>query len=810
MYIFQVSLIWILLFLVWYFGLKTLTFFNYNRIFLIGSILSGLLIPLLAPLVVIDKPVVYQVMLGDPTYIEIFYNPVTSSEKADWFGIITTTSWFIYLAGCLFMALRLLNGLYKILSMYQKAEKIREGQCTFAYSEESHLPFSFFNVIFLSKRLDFSANIHKVILHEITHVKQWHSLDVLLIEIVQVFFWFNPILFFYKRALKNVHEYVADQEVVNQSELNEYLKLLVNVNSQDLQDHLVNSFFNSSIKNRIIMLHTKQSNPVKGARYAFILPMLGLFTFMFASDKMVDNSVRQKSDNVLNEVNNQKGDKALLSDERVDNEIIRYADEMPLYPGCEDFEGSVQDKYACANRRFIDYVIANSAMKSEAEIRNALNGTVQISLIVRKDGTIDNIKVESDFAKLGKTITESIQSLENTGIRFKAGRYKGKEVDVLMKFPFIIKNGSPANSFQKETIMPMSDKDGVYYFVDERPRFPGCEHVGGWSGLKEECSHIKMFLYLNAAVKTPVIKEGERWRKYVMVNTIITKTGKIVIKDNDGYPDDAFDLAAKKAILAMNDMPERWTPGKKDGIPVDVRTSISVYFDPPEKDLNKKKETLVVIDDKYIASTGQEDGPLTKVDPKSVKSMEILTLESEKLKYTGNPEKCSGIVLIQTFDPDKTIRAIKSLNAFEADSYGTEYIIDGKLSKKGVFDALSIDEISNIHVLSETSNGITIKRWVVETKYPQALTQALEMNVFPNPAPKNKVDLTIKSLDSYQPALLKVFDLNGKMLYTSQLKFEEGKAKTEINLSEKVVGSTSVMIMVEQGKEIMISKIVVE
>ena len=561
------------------------------------------------------------------------------------------------------------------------------------------------------------------------------------------------------------------------------------------------------------MLQHDRSKPKMALRYALILPMLGLFTILFASDLGSELADDKKQTNFTERNNDRNSTKE--NETNKEDEIVRFADEMPMFPGCEDQNGSLQDKYTCANRKFVEYVIANSAMEKEAVMRNALNGAVKMSFIVTRDGTIKDVKVESDFAKLGKTITESIQKLEKEGVYFKPGKFKGKEVDVLMKIPFIIRNGAPANTFVKEKKEFPADQNGTYFMVDERPRFPGCEQIGGWTGIKEECSMEKMFLFLDAITKAPQVKEGERWRTYVSVQVIVTKSGEVKIVNSERYQDDAFEVAAKKAVLAMNDMPLKWIPGKKDGKPVDVHFWIPFSFTPQKNTDNggqkRKKWTLVVVDEKYITSTDDEEGPLTKIDPNSIKAIKISGDINEIAKYSRNPEELVGIVSVETYEPEKTIRTLNSMNPLSKDDFGTEYFIEGRSVNKSYFDAYPMDEIEELRVLNYIKNGISIKKLIIESKSSSPSINLLTIVSTVNPAPKDKLQVTVKSLDSVSPAFLKVYDVNGKMIHSQNLKLSEGQVNVELNLSGKISGNYStLLVVIEQGKELQVAKVVVE
>jgi TonB family protein len=287
-YLLQVSGIWIILFAAYYFGLRGLTFFNHNRLYLLCSLVLGLTVPIIAPMIEINKPEEITFQFNNKITYKHTYITTISEDAApiiNWMDILNMFMLCLYWAGVLFMASRLLIGLYSIYKMYKQGEKVVKENLEFVYNEKAHLPFSFLNKIFLSKTTSFNEEINHIIHHEITHVKQKHTLDVLFIELNHVFFWFNPILIFYKKAMKDAHEYIADNTVVSDDNKTSYINLLFNTNASDLELGLVNSFFNSQLLNRIKMMDTPRSQKSHMIKYLIIVPCLGAFTYLLASAK---------------------------------------------------------------------------------------------------------------------------------------------------------------------------------------------------------------------------------------------------------------------------------------------------------------------------------------------------------------------------------------------------------------------------------------------------------------------------------------------------------------------------------------------
>ncbi len=121
-----------------------------------------------------------------------------------------------------------------------------------------------------------------MITHELEHVKSHHSLDVLYMEIVNVLFWFNPLIYLYKSAIKQTHEYLADAAVLYQTDKKMYGHILLRQSLSGIQIALAHSFFNSHIKKRIKMMYQKKSGKWAGLKYLLVLPLLTLIVAAFS------------------------------------------------------------------------------------------------------------------------------------------------------------------------------------------------------------------------------------------------------------------------------------------------------------------------------------------------------------------------------------------------------------------------------------------------------------------------------------------------------------------------------------------------
>jgi hypothetical protein len=110
-------------------------------------------------------------------------------------------------------------------------------------TEAVHLPFSFFKGIYVSRHVPLQDHIHTILEHEEIHIRQWHTLDVLMAEMVHAFFWFNPVMIFYKRALRQAHEYLADDLICRKNSVSSYTELLLSKSQSGLRIGAYQSIF---------------------------------------------------------------------------------------------------------------------------------------------------------------------------------------------------------------------------------------------------------------------------------------------------------------------------------------------------------------------------------------------------------------------------------------------------------------------------------------------------------------------------------------------------------------------------------------
>lgn len=256
----------------YYLVFRSETYYQLNRIYLLACTVMAFVIP------------VVQIGVLNPPATQlrgVVITTFSTSIKGMPVKLITDTSWpfvnYLLLGYGLIVMLLVINLFFKIYKLIRLSHTNRTDQYNgFKLIElpDENNAFSFFNYLFISKGLSLSSTI---ISHELIHIKQKHSWDIIYLELLKIINWFNPIIYLLQNSIKEVHEFIADNQTINtESNVAAYTDFLVN-NAYGLSENiLTNTFFNKSLlKKRIMMLHQKRSGRAARLKYLLVLPISG-------------------------------------------------------------------------------------------------------------------------------------------------------------------------------------------------------------------------------------------------------------------------------------------------------------------------------------------------------------------------------------------------------------------------------------------------------------------------------------------------------------------------------------------------------
>lgn len=253
--------------------LKKETFFQLNRTYLIVTSLLAYIIPSLK----IDKvsdiiPITFQENI---VYLpEVLLSPTNViEEKFDWASLLFSSLKWIFWIGLLLAALSFLNKLYQIIKLIYINEKQNKESYQLVFLKDRRA-FSFFNYIFLGKDIEQEYK-KQIIDHELVHVKQKHSFDLLLFELQKIAFWFNPFSYLFQHRIAELHEFIADSKTIKTIDKAEYFQNLLNQTFGSHKISFINPFLKISlIKKRIVMLNKNKSKKVLKLKYLLLVPVL--------------------------------------------------------------------------------------------------------------------------------------------------------------------------------------------------------------------------------------------------------------------------------------------------------------------------------------------------------------------------------------------------------------------------------------------------------------------------------------------------------------------------------------------------------
>ncbi|WP_111307658.1 M56 family metallopeptidase [Confluentibacter sediminis] len=260
------------------------SFHVFKRFYLLLSVVIAFVIPLITFIKYIEV-IPQEVPLVFPE--SIITNSVIKAEPINYTSMML---WSIYGLGVLLFSFKFFKNLSGLITKIKRNPKFKNQRFINVLLQDLVIPHTFFDYIFLNKQKFESHQIPKeVLLHEETHAKQKHSLDVLFIELLHILFWFNPFIHFIKRSIKLNHEFLADQAVINNGIIpSTYQQMLLTFSSNALEPQLANAINYSSIKKRFTVMKTHTSQQAIWLRSLILLPLLAILIYSFSEKKVVE------------------------------------------------------------------------------------------------------------------------------------------------------------------------------------------------------------------------------------------------------------------------------------------------------------------------------------------------------------------------------------------------------------------------------------------------------------------------------------------------------------------------------------------
>lgn len=390
-YLSKVNFCWIILYACFWLFFRRHTFFKLNRFYLLGTLLLAIFLPMLT------IPESATQNIPDVVY-SISVSPVLQRESQirgqnmEWTGII----FMIYLAGVIFMFFNMLKGLMGLFFFIRKGETIRFEDHTLVLLPEIATSkmgsFSFFKWLVVSQG-DYENCFENVLKHEMVHIRQKHSVDIIIVELLKILFWFNPVLWLYKISMQQIHEFLADTSATDREN---YATFLISYSFNAPIVSLSNPFFNSSLlKSRIKMMFKNRTPRWLATKYIMVLPLLGLTIVLTSSReqlqeisdfgaKIIEN---RSSEDVENAVDNQ-GKFNLPLSAKIDKKAGPIKSDTIPGKVILDRNAYFQNGF----RGTENYFYSQMKYPLEALVEN-IQGTVRVSFIVNENGDIRDAQI---------------------------------------------------------------------------------------------------------------------------------------------------------------------------------------------------------------------------------------------------------------------------------------------------------------------------------------------------------------------------------------------------------------------------------
>ena len=272
------------------------TFHRFNRIALLGILFLSLLIPFIEVTTTHQSElnqtmltVEQLLMMAEAGAMESAEMEIVQPEELSisWVQVLL----LFYLAGIVFFACRNLYSLSRLLLLIKSGKRERlDGGIRLIVLEREVAPFSWMRYIVISRK-DLEEDGREILIHEMAHTRNRHSIDLLITDVCLFFQWFNPGIWLLKQELQNIHEYEADETVINEGiDAKEYQLLLIKKAVGTRLYSMANSFNHSKLKKRITMMLKEKSNPWARLKYLYVLPLAAIAVTAFARPEISEKA----------------------------------------------------------------------------------------------------------------------------------------------------------------------------------------------------------------------------------------------------------------------------------------------------------------------------------------------------------------------------------------------------------------------------------------------------------------------------------------------------------------------------------------
>jgi TonB family protein len=437
-YMIKVALYLITFYLVYSILLSRDTSYSRNRAYILLSLLSALILPLITLQTIKPLNINFFGKFLSEVFITASANGTKSLSSGLFNGSLLQTIHSIYFIGVITFIIKLLIDLFNLIFLILRHRD--EGSRIIKFNGFNTSGFSAMGYIFINKRLR-KDEANEIIRHEQNHLKQNHFIDIIFIEFIKAFQWFNPIIYLFNRSLRAIHEYQADQECLSSGiPLVSYQSLLLNQVFKSKAFNLTNSFSNPSlIKKRMVMMTKKRTSALASIKIVVVMPLIAIVLLSISAFREIPNSFIKQLIPEISAKNStiqsaeellppppppppseSNGNKPVSTEELTkgpDYEPFVIVEEMPMFPG--------------GDAELLKYIAENTRYPENSKNHN-IQGKVIIRFCIKPDGGVSKASVLKGVSpELDAEALRVVNSLPT----FSPGKQGGKAVPVWYMVP---------------------------------------------------------------------------------------------------------------------------------------------------------------------------------------------------------------------------------------------------------------------------------------------------------------------------------------------------------------------------------------
>ena len=546
------------------------TFFTWRRVALLCFFAVSAVYPLLniQTWITAQEPMVAMADL----YADIVLPEFTlTPEKTtfDWKAILLQTAGFIYWGGVALLAARFLIQLAGIIRLAFRSRKTKIGNTNVHLLKQASGPFSFFHWIFIHPTSHTEDELSEILTHEQTHANQWHSIDVLVSEIVCTFCWFNPFAWLMKREIRTNLEYLADNRVLETGhDSKAYQYHLLGLSHHKAAATIYNSFNVLPLKKRIKMMNKKRTREIGRTKYLMFLPLAALL-MIISNIEAVARTTKEMAKDVIEAVEENLASNSTTPEMEVATETAPLETPAPQQDKDKlvNYKGVVVDKDGKAVEGAEFFIDEDHKLPQGQSYITGKNGNFSFK-------AFDNAKMIVIWKKDGKMM----------GVPVTVNKENNSNMKIVM---------------DREWLNPPADDpdNPVFEVVEQMPEFPD----GGMSGLMQ---------FLSKNIRYPVNAQKNGTQGRVTVQFVVNADGSI---SNIGIIRGVDPELDGEAVRVISTMPN-WKPGMQKGKAVRVKYTVPVMFRLSDNGQKEEYKPVPKIDETVVVGYVPKQVPVEE-DP---------------------------------------------------------------------------------------------------------------------------------------------------------------------------------------------------